>query len=94
MTDKTFEEAYVILKEEVDIHGNRLPYTNILAYAPTLDVSIDVGEYYLPLKTKILKFDTLSADQLWGTLILLQTTHYRKISNGIDDEDDEDNDGS
>ena len=52
-------------------------------------MSIDMGKGNLPLKSKVLCFDTLTPDQKWGTLILFQSAHYQSINNGDDDDDDD-----
>ena len=87
MTNKAHEEAYVLLDREVDNNRNRLLFTDIFAYVPTFGMSIDVGKDNLLLKAKVLSFDTLSPDQEWGTLILLQSACNQSISNGGDDDD-------
>ena len=75
-TLKAQDEAYDVLKEEVNNNGLGLPFTIFLPDEAGLDMDVDVGKMNLALKNKVLSYDTLSRDEKQATLWLL----YRKQS--------------
>ena len=75
-TLKAQDEAYDVLKEEVNNNGLGLPFTIFLPDEAGLDMDVDVGEMNLALKNKVLSYYTLSCDEKQATLWLL----YRKQS--------------
>ena len=83
-TKKACDEAYDILEKEVNNNGVRLPFTIFLPDEAGVDMDVDVGEFNLPLKSKVLSYDTLSHDEKRATLWLL----YRKQSTQADMEQD------
>ena len=83
-TFKAREEAYDVLNEEVNNKGVQLPFTIFLPNEARVDMDVDVGEVNLPLKSKVLSYDTLSHDEKRATLWLL----YRKQNTQADMEQD------